>query len=186
MSKILTFGGYALTVGNHAVAASAVNPPEPPEPLPANTVRVRANDGNAPIKVEETTYETATLVPGTSDVYDVYKSGTDFRNLLRGSSNVIEVLGSNTSNVTDMYGMFDGCSALNSVPLLDTSKVTNMAYMFRDCLNVESGALALYQQASSQTTPPATYFHAFKNCGSNTVTGAAELAQIPRIWGGTA
>lgn len=31
MSKILTFGGYALTVGNNAVAASAVNPtPEGP------------------------------------------------------------------------------------------------------------------------------------------------------------
>ena len=29
MNKILTFGGYALTVGNHAVAASAVNPYTP-------------------------------------------------------------------------------------------------------------------------------------------------------------
>ena len=29
MSKILTFGGYALTVGNNAVAASALNPYTP-------------------------------------------------------------------------------------------------------------------------------------------------------------
>jgi hypothetical protein len=57
--------------------------------------------------------------------------------------------------------------------------------MFRDCLNVQSGALALYQQASTQTTPPSDHSYTFTNCGKNTQTGAAELAQIPSSWGGT-
>ena len=246
--------------------------------LPANTVRVRTNNGKAPVKDSKTSYETATLVSGTTDVYDVYKSGTDFNNLFYWSTNVIEVLGANTtgittmtnmfircsslasvslfdtSSVTNMLSMFRGCTSLTSVPLFDTSSVTSMVYMFSDCsslktvplfntssvtdmdqlfygcssltsvplfdtssvtsmtdmlnncssltsvplfntsnvtsmfrtfygcINVETGALALYQQASTQTNPPSTHTGAFKNCGANTTTGAAELAQIPDDW----
>ena len=87
-----------------------------------------------------------------------------------------------TSNVTSMTDMFLYCTSLTIVPLLNTSKVTTMADMFKECINVETGALALYQQASSQTTPPSNYKWAFLNCGSNTQTGAAELAQIPDDW----
>lgn len=92
----------------------------------------------------------------------------------------------NTSSVTNMYGMFEGCSSLTSIPLFNTSNVTDMYAMFQGCINVESGALALYQQASTQTTPPSEHQYTFYECGSNTQTGAAELAQIPSSWGGTA
>jgi len=47
---------------------------------------------------------------------------------------------------------------------------------------VESGALALYQQASTQATPPAYHHYTFYRCGRDTTTGAAELAQIPSSW----
>ena len=192
-------------LGSNLVYQSA-SPVDPYNPLglPANTVRVRTNNGSVPSKILAS-YETATLVPGTSDVYDVYKSGTDFSTLLYASSNVIEVLGANTSNVTNMNDMFRDCTSLTNVPLFDTSNVTtmgdmfrntsltnvplfntsnvtNMNYTFRDCINVQSGALALYQQASTQTNPPSTHTGTFKNCGSNTTTGAAELAQIPKSW----
>ena len=90
-----------------------------------------------------------------------------------------------TSNVTSMYQMFHSCGSLTTVPLLDTSKVTNMDKMFYNCLNVESGALALYQQASTQINPPTGHEGTFLNCGSNTQTGSAELAQIPASWGGS-
>lgn len=92
----------------------------------------------------------------------------------------------NTSNVTNMLSMFANCTSLTSVPLFNTDSVTNVSYMFRMCTHVESGALALYQQMSTQTTPPTTHTNCFANCGSNTTTGAAELAQIPSDWGGTA
>ena len=252
--------------------------PYNPLNLPPNTVRVRTNDGAAPKKNSNTSYETATLVEGTTDVYDVYKSGTDFAFLFFTSDNVEEVLGANTtgitnmyamlnyctslktvalfdtssvtdmhimfvncysltsvplfdtSSVTNMYSMFSKCSALKMVPLFNTSSVTTMEYMFENCtsltsvplfdtssvtsmtdmfnacssltsvplfntsnvtsmfrtfygcINVETGALALYQQASTQTNPPYTYSMAFRNCGANTTTGAAELAQIPDDW----
>jgi surface protein len=90
-----------------------------------------------------------------------------------------------TSNVLSMQEMFDNCRELTSIPLFDTSKVTNMNYMFYNCINVQSGALALYLQASTQTTPPTNHTRTFNNCGSNTTEGAAELAQIPSSWGGT-
>ena len=69
----------------------APTPPEPPTPpvdpynplgLPANTVRVITNNNQPPNKGPSTSYETATLVAGTTNVYDVYKSGTNFTNLL--------------------------------------------------------------------------------------------------------
>lgn len=282
------------------------NLPDPLNPLnlPSGTVRVRTSDGNVPFKnasPNNATYETATLVQGTTDVYDVYKSGSNFDKLLLNSNNVVEVLGANTSNVTSMADMFHACTSLTtlslfntsnvtnmdqmfygcsllstiplyntsnvtnmhalfyqctlltSVPLLDTSNVEDMSFMFRycsslttiplfntsnvttirdmfydctslinvplldtsnvtemsymfygcdslktitlfntskvtnvshtffNCKKVESGALALYQQMSSQTNPPSHYY-CFTDCGSNTQTGAAELAQIPSGW----
>ena len=198
---MIFINGLRVRVGNEFVNGAKT----PLPPIPSNTVRVRTKDGNAPNSTWAT-YETATLVPGTTDVYDVYKSGTSFEELFKGSQNVIEVLGVNaanvtnmrnmfydcesliivnlfdTSNVTDMAAMFISCFSLASVPLFNTSNVTNMDGMFLNCFKVESGALALYQQASTQTTPPSNHSRTFYNCGRNTTTGAAELAQIPSDW----
>lgn len=52
---------------------------------------------------------------------------------------------------------------------------------FYNCINVESGILALYQQVSTQSNIP-YHSEAFYNCGSNTETGRAELAQLPSDW----
>ena len=90
-----------------------------------------------------------------------------------------------TSSVTDIRGMFYSCTSLTSVPLFDTSSVTDISNMFYNCCKVEGGALALYQQASTQETPPTTTSNCFKDCGKYTTTGAAELVQIPQSWGGT-
>lgn len=208
MSTIVKFNNKVLRLNNKTVGWTA--PPDPYNPLdlPANTIRVRTNDGNAPRKsnIDGTSYDTATLVDGTTDIYDVYKSGDSFRNLLKNSTNVVEVLGANTYGISSMYNMFYECTSLTSVPLFDTSNVTTMYCMFyfctsltsvplyntsnvtdmrnilNTCWNIQSGALALYQQASSQTTPPTRYGNAFYECGVNTTAGAAELAQIPSDW----
>ena len=57
-----------------------------------------------------------------------------------------------------------------------------MYYTFYNCYSVQSGALALYQQASTQATPPTDHRNTFTDCGINTQTGSAELAQIPNDW----
>ena len=90
-----------------------------------------------------------------------------------------------TNNVTTMEGMCEECFSLTSIPLFNTNKVTDMTHAFKSCGNVKYGALALYQQASTQATPPKWHSSTFSDCGINTQTGSAELAQIPTSWGGT-
>jgi len=111
-------------------------------------------------------------------------SCTNMSNMFYGSS-LTSVPLFDTSSCTNMRSMFYNCSDLTTVPLFDTSSCTDMSWMFSGCTNVQSGALALYQQASTQSTPPSAHSGCFYKCGSNTVTGAAELAQIPTSWGGT-
>ena len=246
-----TINNKLMMNSNGKLLGVEVNDPYNPLNLPQGTIRVRTNDGLPPVNGN---YDTATLVEGTYDVYDVYKSGSDFDRLLRDSTNVIQVLGGNTriinhiyytfagctsltsvalfdtSNVRDFSHMFDNCSSLvtvplfdtskahslrgmfnlcksietiplydtsnanylgymcwgcfslTNIPLFDTSKVTIMNEMFWRCYKVESGALALYQQASTQSTPPTDYSGCFHACGLDTQTGSAELAQIPSDW----
>lgn len=256
MITIYTYNGNVLKNAGNDNWYTKPEPPDPYNPLrlPPNTVRVRTSDGNPPVKDSSSTYETATLVTGTTNEYDVYKSGTDFNNLFIRSTNVVEVLGANTTGIINMAAMFvscntlttvalfnttsvlymdnmfASCSALTSVPLFDTSSVTsmmnmfyrcssittvplfdtskvenissmfsyctsltavplydtssvwNMNQMFYNCINVQSGAYDLYWQALRQTTPPSKHNQTFYNCGSNTTTGAADLARISSNW----
>ena len=172
--------------------------------LPANTIRCKFASGYTPaIGV------TQTLVDSAENIWDIYMVGTRWGNLFSTNTALISVIAANTtgviemtsmfedcsnlttvslfdtSSVGDMAAMFSRCSNLTSVPLFNTSSVTNMIHAFSGCYKVQSGALALYQQASTQATPPPLYFNAFAYCGRDTVTGAAELAQIPSDWGGT-
>lgn len=91
----------------------------------------------------------------------------------------------NGMSISNGLAAFYGCGSLTEVPLLSTDSCTNVDRMFYNCYNVASGALALYTQMSTQTTPPASHTDCFLNCGRDTVTGTAELAQIPSSWGGT-
>lgn len=107
---------------------------------------------------------------------------TDMQEMFYDCNSLTTVPLFNTSKVTRMEWMFCNCTSLTTVPLFDTSNVTNMECMFFGCTNVESGALALYQQASTQSNPPTNHPHTFHYCGYNTPTGRAELAQIPSNW----
>jgi surface protein len=87
-----------------------------------------------------------------------------------------------TSNATNMRSMLGNCHNLTSIPLFNTSKVTNMENFAWNAYKVQTGALALYQQASSKAIPVSATYGAFRNCGRDTTNGAAELAQIPSDW----
>lgn len=87
-----------------------------------------------------------------------------------------------TSNVTAFSQMFYKCANLKEVPLFDVSSATHCAYMFEDTVNVESGSLALYNRFQALGGQITSKADCFKNCGINTTTGAAELAQIPYSW----
>lgn len=112
-------------------------------------------------------------------------SATSMRAMFDSCRSLASVPLFNTSSVEDFNSMFLYCESLAAVPLFDTSSATDMSWMFMGCDIVESGALALYTQASTQATPPISHDGTFENCGRYTVTGAQELAQIPTSWGGT-
>lgn len=203
IDSLIYNGNETVGVWNGSVVWEPYAPVDPYNPLdlPANTIRCKLENGYNAYSMGDT----QTLVDSTNNVWDIYKQSNDWSYLLNGK-HISEVLGANTtnvmsmryllasnnslttvplfdtSNVTDMYSMFDNCGQLTSIPLYDTTKVTNMTYMFYGCTKVQSGALALYQQASSQTTPPTAHQSTFRNCGKDTDTGAAELAQIPDDW----
>ena len=58
---------------------------------------------------------------------------TNMNSMFNGCSNLTEVPTLNTSQATDMSYMFSSCSNLTKVSLLDTADVTNMNSMFKGC-----------------------------------------------------
>lgn len=179
--------------------------PYNPYNLPANTMRVKLAAGSSPSG--QYWVSQSSLVDATENIWDITVSyGFSYIGYSFSGMSPIEILGANTSGVasfasmcqscttltsvalfdtrsaTDMSQMFYNCTSLTAIPLFDTGSVTNMAQTFYWCDNVEHGALALYQQASSQSVPPAQHSGTFTDCGSKTTTGAAELAQIPSDW----
>lgn len=199
-----TINNHLYKKNNAFVGYSNNAPIDPYNPLglPPNTIRIKFISGYTP-----SMGDVRTLVDSTNNVWDIYEQSNEWINLFKGcTTQLLEVLGANTtnvttmqrmffncnaltnvqlfdtSNVTDMRSMFELCISLKSIPLFDTSKVIIFDFAFSRCYNVESGALALYQQASSQTFPPVYYLRAFFSCGVDTITGSTELAQIPDNW----
>ena len=220
MSEILTFGNEILSLNGEALSHIGE------VPIPEFTIRCKFSSGYIP-----TMGDTQTLIDPNENIWDITKNSTDMSILFRNNTDLIEVLGGNTTGITSMLALFSGCTALSSValfdtssctdmdymfasctslttvplfdtrlctimrymfsgcyslatvPLFDTSSCTNMIGMFSSCYAVESGALALYQQASTQTTVPA-HTNTFSGCGLYTESGRAERAQIPTSWGG--
>ena len=61
----------------------------------------------------------------------------------------IDVSNFDTSQVTDMSLMFNGCSSLKSLELkFDTKNVENMSSMFRGCTNINSIILTNFETSN--------------------------------------
>ena len=75
------------------------------------------------------------------DKYDT-SNVTDMSCMFEGCSSLksLDLSGFDTSNVTNMSNMFEGCSSLKSLDLsgFDTSNVTDMSCMFDGCSSLES------------------------------------------------
>ena len=72
-------------------------------------------------------------------LYDAWNtSNTSAKNLYSDDTKIVYAPNINTSNVTNMYGMFYKCDRLTTVPLYNTSKVTNFGSMFEYCSSITS------------------------------------------------
>ena len=164
-NKVMVGNGFTGDLATFNGKIFIFTDPYNPLDLPSNTIRVRTNDGNAPIikagSTQHATYDTAILVEGTNDVYDVYKSGTSFEGILYYSINVVEVLGANTTGITNMRDMFKNCDGLTTVSIFDTSDVTIMRAMFHNCPHLPSVPLF-------NTTNATDMSYMFEFCGALT------------------
>jgi hypothetical protein len=89
-------------------------------------------------------------------------------------------------NTCDSFDrMFAGCTGLTYIEPIHWNGVLNIGGMFNDCINVEGGALDQYNWFATYAVNITNHSGTFTNCGSDTQTGVADLAQIPVGWGGT-
>lgn len=61
---------------------------------------------------------------------------TDMTGMFQKCANLTKIPLLDTSNATNMYEMFGYCTNLITIPLIDTSSVTDMTYMFCECPNL--------------------------------------------------
>ena len=111
----------------------------------------------------------------------------DASNMFRGCTALTTFPALYIGRATTAASMFSRCTALTAVPALDVGASSSTKYlqdvvdMFDGCRAVTSGALDLYT-ALSGLSSVSTHYRCFKDCGRDTTTGAAELAQIPSDW----
>lgn len=84
-----------------------------------------------------------------------------------------------------MDRMFSNCTGLTYITPLHCTNVQNVGGMFNGCTEVTEGTYDQYVWFNTYGININNHSGTFTNCGSNTQTGAAELAQIPVGWGGT-
>lgn len=84
-----------------------------------------------------------------------------------------------------MDRMFSNCTGLTYITPLHCTKVQNVGGMFQGCVYVTEGALAQYNWFNTYGININNHSGTFTDCGYQTQTGVAELAQIPVGWGGT-
>ena len=94
----------------------------------------------------------------------------------------VEFIG-NTGNTENFSRLFVNCSSLKNLPFVDTSSAENVTSMFEGCINVESGAVEMYEQMSDSANI-SEHSDCFKDCGINTIGGIGDLTKIPTNWGG--
>lgn len=138
-----------------------------------------------------------------------FSNCTNIDTAFRGCNSLLTIPNFDLSNVVTMQSTFEGCESLAAIPSLNLSKVENMEFAFggcrslqaipaitvsvvdncrgsfSHCSSVTTGALNMYNAFVSQSTQPTNHSSTFSYCGSDTISGQAELAQIPTSWGGT-
>lgn len=127
---------------------------------------------------------------------------TSANNMFAGCENLTEIGSINLSQIESMYGMFSGCSKLSVIPNItlpaytsaNNGRITACQQMFDHCYNISSGTLDFYNRLTHvyyisgqmrclvNLREPFAHMYCFRDCGRDTTTGAAELAQIPDGW----
>ena len=115
-------------------------------------------------------YRTVTEIPFEIDTSQV----TNMGDMFDGCSSLTTVPDMDTSQVTNMYGMFSRCSSLTTVPDMDTSQVTDMAAMFSRC----SSLTTVPDMDTSQVT---NMYDMFRGCSALTDGNVRLIGKHPGV-----
>lgn len=108
---------------------------------------------------------------------------TDIHALFSGNTHILHIDSFNIPSVTNMSELCNGCYRIDCVPEFFgiNGQVVNCQAAFYDCHSAEYGITQLYEQLTA-VQEPSEHLYCFRNCGVNSPTGSAELAQIPSDW----
>lgn len=96
-------------------------------------------------------------------------NATNLQGLFNGCFNLIKIPLIDTSNCTNARDMFRGCISLTVIPSLNTSKVTNMMSMFQQCTNITTIPLINTSKATNTQ-------NMFQQCSSLTTVPVLDLS----------
>jgi hypothetical protein len=111
---MLTFGNTYLNFDGGYIANWRGN--TNPLNLPPYTIRLKFKDGVTPIFEKGAGVQ----VSQTPNVWDLTYEYSNWFRLLDRQTDLLEVLGANTTNVTSLSDTFAHCTSLSSVAIFDT------------------------------------------------------------------
>lgn len=102
--------------------------------------------------------------------------GNSTYHMFQGFQALVEVPLLDTSNITDMNGMFYNCYSLKSIPLLDTSKVTTFSEAFYNCYNIK-------EFPTLSTNSATSFYYMFYRCNSITSLHLLNSSKVTNVNG---
>ena len=104
--------------------------PYNPLGLPPYTIRLKFTSGVTP------TFSKGTAVQVSSspdNVWDLTYEDSQWNQLLNGQTDLIEIIGANSTGVTNMKSFVAGDTSLTTIPIFDTSAVDDFTSAFQSC-----------------------------------------------------
>ena len=145
-----------------------------------------------------------TVVDAENGIYDVtsnkIQNGGYYINIGQGYADIeignpnnqndnhttYQFLGINATGFNQMtfasMGGGQGYGLAGQIPIFDVSTLTTAGYMFTYNRKVTGGILDTYNRLLAFGAQLTSHTDCFDSCGADTVTGAAELAEIPSDW----
>ena len=105
---------------------------------------------------------------------------TNMMQIFDGCTNLTTIPKLNTSNATDMTYMFNDCKNLMTIPLLDTSNVIKMVNMFGNCSNLAT----IPELNTSEVTYMSSMFHGCSNLTTIPKLNTSKVTDMPSMFNG--
>lgn len=131
--KAHTINNKILTIDNKAL--TGLIDPLNPYNLPPFSVRFRIVPGSGYPSYWHSQVESLTEIDKENGIYQIYAPNPNWFWLMAEVPNLLEIIAVNSTGVTNMSCFLKDNERLSKVPLFDTSSVTDMGQMFEGCSN---------------------------------------------------